>query len=73
MSQPLLTNEAAQLLGVSPETVRQWERTGRLPAMKTLGGVRLFNRCDVERLAQSRGAKPAAAPKATSPDLAKAV
>ena len=52
----LLTNEAAQVLGVSPETVRLWERAGRLPATKTATGVRLFNRSDVERLARERRA-----------------
>jgi excisionase family DNA binding protein len=57
---PVLTNEAAVILGVSAETVRFWERTGRLPAVKTSGGVRLFNRCDIERLASEREAKRAA-------------
>jgi excisionase family DNA binding protein len=61
MSDPLLTNEAAQLLKVSPETVRVWERTGVLPAVKTAKGVRLFARADVERLAAEREAKRRAA------------
>jgi excisionase family DNA binding protein len=51
---PILTNEAAVILGVSPETVRSWERCGRLSAVKTPGGVRLFCRRDVERLAHER-------------------
>lgn len=50
----LLTNEAARLLDVSPQTIRLWERAGRLPAIKTTKGVRLFNRRDVENLAQER-------------------
>jgi excisionase family DNA binding protein len=48
----LLTSEAARILRVSAETVRLWERSGRLPAQKTGRGVRLFDRRDVLRLAQ---------------------
>jgi excisionase family DNA binding protein len=51
---PLLTNEVARLLSVSPDTVRLWERVGRLPAHKTEGGVRLFDRQTVERFALER-------------------
>jgi excisionase family DNA binding protein len=51
---PLLTSEVARLLNVSPETVRIWERLGKLPALKTSRGVRLFDRRDVERLARER-------------------
>jgi excisionase family DNA binding protein len=51
---PILTTEAAHILAVSAETVRLWERAGRLPALRTSGGVRLFDRRDVERLARER-------------------
>jgi DNA-binding transcriptional MerR regulator len=50
----LLTNEVARLLDVSPQTVRLWERTGRLAATKTTKGVRLFKRGNVEDLARER-------------------
>ena len=50
----LLTTEAARILEVSPETVRLWERNGRLPALKTSRGVRLFKRSDIERLRDAR-------------------
>lgn len=50
----VLTSEAARILDVSPETIRTWERTGRLPAVRTRKGMRLFDRRDVERLAQER-------------------
>jgi excisionase family DNA binding protein len=53
-SDVLLTSEAARVLGVSPDTVRLWERIGRLPAVKTDRGVRLFNRADVERVRLAR-------------------
>ena len=41
--------EAARLLGVSIETIRRWDRAGRLPSTRTLGGQRRFARADVER------------------------
>lgn len=47
----LLTNDAARVLGVAPQTVRMWERSGRLHAVRTGGGVRLFTRADVTALA----------------------
>jgi excisionase family DNA binding protein len=50
----LLTGDVARILAVSAETVRFWHRIGRLPALKTARGVRLFNRGDVDRLARER-------------------
>jgi excisionase family DNA binding protein len=50
----LLTGSVARLLNVSAETVRLWERTGRLPAIRVDGRVRLFERRDVQRLARER-------------------
>ncbi|MDP9357434.1 MAG: helix-turn-helix domain-containing protein [Chloroflexota bacterium] len=54
MQQLLSAADAARLLGVVPATVRQMERSGRLPAERTAGGMRLFRRADVERLAAER-------------------
>jgi excisionase family DNA binding protein len=53
---PLLTAEVARILGVSSDTVRLWERAGRLSALKTASGVRLFAKHDVEQFARERGA-----------------
>ena len=50
----MTTGEAARLLRLSPDMVRWLEREGRLPALRTTNGVRLFRRCDVERLATER-------------------
>jgi predicted site-specific integrase-resolvase len=54
----LLTNDVARCCNVSPQTIRVWERTGRLCALRTERGVRLFLRRDVdlllERLALER-------------------
>lgn len=47
----LTPKKAAAYLKVSTETVRQWAKTGRLPAETTLGGHRRFNIEDVERFA----------------------
>ena len=55
-SDVLLTSEVAQLLRVSEATVRLWERSGRLQATKTAGGVRLFDRRNVELLVRERQA-----------------
>ncbi len=54
MEQWLSSADAARLLGVVPATVRQMERSGRLPARRTTGGIRLFRQEDVERLARER-------------------
>ena len=42
---PLIqTPDVARLAGVSVSAVRLWEQTGRLPAIRTVGGMRLFAR-----------------------------
>jgi DNA-binding transcriptional MerR regulator len=43
----ILTGEAAELLDRSSECVRGYEKSGKLPALKTSHGVRLFSRGDV--------------------------
>jgi excisionase family DNA binding protein len=53
---PVQTTEAARILHVSAETVRSLERTGRLRALRTRNGVRIFDRPDVERIAKEREA-----------------
>ena len=44
--------EAAQLLGVSPDTVRRWADAGRLSTERTGGGQRLVDGIELARLAQ---------------------
>jgi excisionase family DNA binding protein len=53
----LLTNDAARYLDVSPQTIRVWERAGRLHAVRTMRGVRLFARADVTALLHEREAR----------------
>lgn len=53
---PYLTpNEVAELLLVSPITVRQWAQKGLLPARLTAGGHRRFHRETVEAFARRMG------------------
>jgi excisionase family DNA binding protein len=53
---PYLTpNEVAELLLVSPITVRQWAQKGLLPARVTAGGHRRFRRETVEAFARRMG------------------
>ena len=51
----LTTAEAAAYLRVHPETVRQWARTGAIPAVKfgNRGGFR-FARADLDRFLADR-------------------
>lgn len=47
--EPLLTiGEAAVLLGVTPQTIRNWTTAGKLAAVVTPGGHRRYRREDVE-------------------------
>jgi excisionase family DNA binding protein len=50
----LTTLDVAKILHVSPDTVRLWERHGKLAATRTAGGMRLFRRDAVELLASQR-------------------
>jgi hypothetical protein len=47
--------DVARLDGkVTPEAVRYWNRTGKLRAVRTASGIRLFERGDVERFLKAR-------------------
>jgi molybdopterin-binding protein len=50
----LRMGQAAEMLGVSPDTVRRWTDSGRLPAQRSSGGQRTVARADVARLAAER-------------------
>jgi DNA-binding transcriptional MerR regulator len=67
---PMLTGETARELHVSPDTVRHLERAGILTAVKTAGGVRLFDPEQVARLKRERAAKRAATTTTRTKDAA---
>src|SRR4051794_2768723 len=46
--------QAAELLGVSVETIRRWETDGRLATVRSGGGQRLVQIADVSRLLAER-------------------
>lgn len=53
---PYLTpNEVAEMLMVSPTSVRAWSSEGKIPSSTTPGGHRRFMRTDVERFARAEG------------------
>lgn len=52
--QPLLIADAARVLRVNEDTVRGFANSGALPVERTPGGLRIFRRGDVERLAAER-------------------
>jgi excisionase family DNA binding protein len=52
--------DASRILGVTPQTVRLMIRRGTLTvSAKTEGGIQLFRRPDVEKLAAARASRAA--------------
>ena len=45
---------AAEIIGVSTDTLRRWIEDGRVPCERTSGGQRLIARADVNRLLAER-------------------
>ena len=55
--------DASRILGLTPQGVRWMERRGALKVVaRTEGGIRLFRRADVERLAADRRGRRTEAP-----------
>lgn len=54
----LFVSEAARIIGVSPQTIRAWEKTGRLVPQR-IAGVRVFLRDEIDRIAAERRAAKA--------------
>jgi predicted site-specific integrase-resolvase len=48
----LSITEAGRILNRCAKTVRQYDRSGRLPTLRTRRGMRLFRMEDVKKLAQ---------------------
>src|SRR5262249_32688152 len=58
--------EAAELLSVSPDTVRRWVDGGQLPATRTQGGRRRIDGRALARFSTQRAGTPIAGPVAES-------
>ena len=63
MSEFVLTGEAGEILELASTTVIHYEKTGKLPAIRTARGVRLFKRSDVESFKAERQAKRTTQPR----------
>lgn len=51
----LTSSDAAKLLDLTPESIRNLARLGKLrPAVTTVGGQRLFSRTEIERVRLER-------------------
>jgi excisionase family DNA binding protein len=61
-SEWLMTSSVARRLQISSDMVRHLERVGRLRAIRTASGVRLFARADVEQFIRNREARKENAP-----------
>ncbi|MBN7389383.1 MerR family transcriptional regulator [Mycobacteroides abscessus] len=61
----LSVGEAAELLGISTDTLRRWEKAGRIQSCRTPTNHRRFNRAKVEELLTSTPT-PAPASKAVA-------
>ena len=46
----LTPGAAAAQLGISIETLRRWEKAGKITAFRTPGGQRRFDRAEIDRL-----------------------
>jgi len=59
----VLTAEAAEILGVSQDTLRAWAEVGKLPVRRNpANGYRLFLRSDLERFLRA-AAQPRTVPR----------
>jgi len=58
--------EAAELLAVSPDTVRRWMDAGQIPAARTAGGRRRVDGAALARFAVERAVNPSSPPVAES-------
>jgi excisionase family DNA binding protein len=54
----LSLQEASQMLGVHPSTLRQWADSGKIPTVRTPGGHRRFAESDVRALLEPEPLQP---------------
>ncbi|TWT80497.1 polar chromosome segregation protein [Planctomycetes bacterium CA13] len=54
LSDYALTSEAAEILGVSQNTIRTWAKDGKIPVHRNpANGYRLFKRSDLDKFLKS--------------------
>ena len=49
MEQLINIKQAAQMLGVHKQTLREWDRSGKLRAVRTKGGHRRYRLSDIQK------------------------
>ena len=50
MEKLITLQQASDLLGVSKITLRRWETSGKLKALRTTGGARRYSEDDINKL-----------------------
>ena len=55
---PLKISQAAEQLGVHPETLRRWERDGAIKSQRTNGGQRRYSVQDLEKISSPDSQEP---------------
>ena len=55
----LSLQEASNMLGVHPSTLRQWADSGKIPTVRTPGGHRRFAESDVRAVLEPEPLRPA--------------
>ena len=48
--------EVARMFRVNPKTVTRWARSGKINAIRTLGGHRRYRQSEIERAIEAAGA-----------------
>ena len=56
--QPYTSSEVAALFRVDPKTVTRWARSGKLTAIRTLGGHRRFKASEIRRCLEEMSHEP---------------
>ena len=54
----LTPSEVAEIFRVNPKTVTRWARTGRLQAIKTIGGHRRYRLSEVRKAVEAANSDP---------------
>ena len=56
----LSTRQAAECLGIHPQTLRRWERAGIVPTVARRRGRRVYTSCDLDRVKAAIFSSPVA-------------